>query len=201
MIGRPKAFTLIELMIVVALISVLTAIAIPNFLQSRMVANEIATISALRTIAEGQTIYKKTDWDGDAKFEYALPLHRLCQDGALITDRLAEAHLTGYPDGQPYIPDQGYIFYDNYSYEVSPDSGPAYFANVVDEAGNALSGFGAHAWPGSYNLTGRNCFAINDKGVVWQNDIDPVDPAEPNYNYYFLLLPTNMHASGWVVPN
>ncbi len=46
-----KGFTLLELMIVVAVIAVVAAIAIPNLLRSRMQANESAAIQDLRVIA------------------------------------------------------------------------------------------------------------------------------------------------------
>ncbi|MDP2921816.1 MAG: type II secretion system protein [Candidatus Omnitrophota bacterium] len=46
-----RGFTLVEIMIVVAIISLLAAIAIPNLLRARHNANEAAAISALRTIS------------------------------------------------------------------------------------------------------------------------------------------------------
>ena len=46
-------FTLVEIMIVVAIISLLAAIAIPNLLRARHNANEAAAIAALRTISTG----------------------------------------------------------------------------------------------------------------------------------------------------
>ncbi|MFH1478874.1 MAG: type II secretion system protein, partial [Candidatus Omnitrophota bacterium] len=49
---RTKAgFTLVEIMIVVAIISLLAAIAIPNLLRARHNANETAAIGAIRTIS------------------------------------------------------------------------------------------------------------------------------------------------------
>ena len=48
LVGR-KGFTLVEIMIVVAIIALLAAIAIPNLLRARLNANEAAAISALRT--------------------------------------------------------------------------------------------------------------------------------------------------------
>ena len=44
-------FTLVEIMIVVAIISLLAAIAIPNLLRARHNANEAASIAAVRTIS------------------------------------------------------------------------------------------------------------------------------------------------------
>ena len=48
---RSHGFTLVEIMIVVAIISLLGAIAIPNLLRARHNANEAAAIAALRTIS------------------------------------------------------------------------------------------------------------------------------------------------------
>jgi len=52
-----KGFTLIELMIVVAIIAIIAAIAIPNLLESKKAANEAAAISALRTISSAEELY------------------------------------------------------------------------------------------------------------------------------------------------
>ena len=48
---KSGGFTLVEIMIVVAIISLLAAIAIPNLLRARHNANEAASIAALRTIS------------------------------------------------------------------------------------------------------------------------------------------------------
>jgi len=48
---RNRGFTLVEIMIVVAIIALLAAIAIPNLLRARHNANEAAAIGALRTIS------------------------------------------------------------------------------------------------------------------------------------------------------
>lgn len=46
-----NGFTLVEIMIVVAIIVLLAAIAIPNLLRARLSANEATTIAAMRTIS------------------------------------------------------------------------------------------------------------------------------------------------------
>ena len=52
-----KAFTLIELMIVIAIIAIIAAIAIPNLLEARKHGNEASAVGSLRTINASQAIY------------------------------------------------------------------------------------------------------------------------------------------------
>ena len=60
-------FSLIELLIVVAIILIIAAIAIPNFLRSRMAANEASAVENVRTITTASVIYSTT-------WEMAIPL-------------------------------------------------------------------------------------------------------------------------------
>ena len=55
-----QGFSLIELLVVVGIILVIAAIAIPNLLQSKMAANEAAAASTLRTIATANLTYTAT---------------------------------------------------------------------------------------------------------------------------------------------
>jgi len=58
--SKDAGFSLIELLIVVAIILVIAAIAIPNFLRSKISANEAAAVSNLRTVNTAQTTYAIT---------------------------------------------------------------------------------------------------------------------------------------------
>jgi len=55
-----RGFSLIELLVVVAVILIISAIAIPNFIRSKMRANEAAAVANLRNITTAETVYSTT---------------------------------------------------------------------------------------------------------------------------------------------
>ncbi len=94
-----NGFSLIELLVVVAVILIIAAIAIPNFIHSRMRANEASAIQSLRTISTAQALYS-TMWS----VGYADSLTKLSGNGVvadpnnagLIDQVLAAGLKSGY---------------------------------------------------------------------------------------------------------
>jgi type IV pilus assembly protein PilA len=57
---KQKGFSLIELLIVVAIILIIAAIAIPNLMRSKMAANEASAVASVRTLNTASTTYSST---------------------------------------------------------------------------------------------------------------------------------------------
>jgi type IV pilus assembly protein PilA len=87
-----KGFSLIELLIVVVIIGIIAAIAIPNLLAARRSANEGSAISSLRTIHGAQATYASTYGNGN----YAPALTDLGGTTGLIDSVLAAGQKSGY---------------------------------------------------------------------------------------------------------
>jgi prepilin-type N-terminal cleavage/methylation domain-containing protein len=93
-----KGFSLIELLIVVVIIGIIAAIAIPNLLAARRSANEGSAVSSVRTIHGAQMTYASTYGNSN----YAAALTTLSANG-LIDSTLGGGVKSGYNFGTPTV--------------------------------------------------------------------------------------------------
>jgi len=140
--GSPRGFTLIEVMIVVAIISILAALAIMSMLRSRLNANEMAAIASLRTISTGaQNYYARA-----SPHAYPAELNDLGDPDSnppYIDELLASGEKQGYLLVYTYVSD------DVYTCRANPKTpgktGNRYF--YVDDTGRITANASAEAGP------------------------------------------------------
>jgi prepilin-type N-terminal cleavage/methylation domain-containing protein len=180
-------FTLIELMIVVAIIAIIAAIAIPGLLRARMSANEGSAIGTLRSLSTSETQFQSNnivDQDADGSGEFGL-LNEL--SGA--TNFRTNTAVSGAPANPAYLSralasgGSNYTTKSGYYLEVwLPGTGAAITdagtteQNGLDGAagggdGNAINAqenrWVAYGWPGSWRSSGVRCFVIDQGAEVF----------------------------------
>ncbi len=156
-----KKFTLIELMIVVAIIAIVAAIAIPNLLESRMQANEANAIGALKDYATAQSAYKRTNYG----IYNSLPSKSYCPDFTKLGG--PNAHLKSGGDRIALIPT---IF----AAASSTSSGYQgyYFTNDGNLPSNEwVYDFGLYADPCIHDSSGINTYYIDATNTIKMRDL------------------------------
>jgi prepilin-type N-terminal cleavage/methylation domain-containing protein len=146
---RTRGFSLIELLIVVAVILIVAAIAIPNFMRSKMRANEASAVSSLRSITTANVVYSTTYQIG-----YALTLTDLGGSGAVVNSTSAWLIDSVLSSGNK----SGYTF--------------TYAATSSDNSGNILT-YTANADPVLVGTTGDTHFYVDQTSIIRSNQSQP----------------------------
>lgn len=151
-----NGFSLIELLIVVAIILIIAAIAIPNFLRSRVAANQASAVESLRALSTAEFTYSSTYNLGyTATLGYlGPPASGTAEDitHAAIVDDVLSGTAAGGAAAMTSVK-------NGYRFTYSPG---------VAINGQVLS-FAVNADPITRGTTGLNSYFVDQTGVVRQN--------------------------------
>lgn len=161
--GRQRGFSLIELLIVCAIIIVIVAIAIPNLLRSRMAAAQSAAVAAVRTINTASVTYNSSYGNGFPPSLSAIgndgTTTVTCTNAELIDSVLA----SGIKGGYTFVFTPGTVVVNSSTSICTSDYG---FSD----------GYLITAAPISVGVTGQISYCSDVSGVIRSNPNATVNP-------------------------
>ena len=167
-----KGFTLIELMIVVAIIAVIAAIAVPNLLQSRIDANEGAIITLIGQYGTAQQTFRNSDRYGVGSLVYANN-----SDGDGYVDLYQVTYTSGAVGDPSSLISQSFADADVNGND-SPRNG-FHFDNLTGEGAvdtyDYTTDHGLCGSPSSYNRSGRSVFIVDATAAKFKIDALTLD--------------------------
>jgi len=143
-----KGFSLIELLIVVAIILIIAAIAIPNLLRAQMAAHESSAVGSVRTIVTSQVTYQSTWGVGFA-------------NGLTFLGTPAGGCTAGASAAQACLIDPVLTTGIKTGYNLNTAA-----AGGGGTAANPYTTFGVAAWPITVGSTGQRAFCADEAGVI-----------------------------------
>jgi type IV pilus assembly protein PilA len=165
-IRQNTGFTLIELMIVVAVIGIVVATSVPGLLRARMSGNEASAIGSLRAINSGEATFSKSCADG----AFAMTLEDLAKPPTGTTQGFVSADLTSNGGRK-----SGYIV----TIAQDQTAGTMTMSTVVTcnaAAAAPASSYFAKADPVSAGRTGTRFFATDTRGSIFYDAATIANP-------------------------